>query len=159
MNQDEKHQKALEATRKQYELTVNAIYKAVKANDARMDIIRDPVSKNLIPIYMISSILDIASVFISRSVDSDLLSEETMEKLTAITEILSSRLNLLIEWIQSPIYSPDNPVGNAMMGSAKKEFASASRLSELEEELRLLREENQSLRVQLQEQVGDCNSK
>lgn len=152
--EEEKRQKEPEARRKWHDLTVTSIYNAVKANDKRMDIIRDPVAKNLIPIYMISSIVDVLSVAVSMSMDSDIVSEESAAKIAAINEILSSRLNSLIEWVQSPIYAPNHPVGQEMMQGAAKNFVENAKLTELREALRSLGVENELLRAQVKELRG-----
>lgn len=89
--------------------------------------------------------MDILSVFLAANLDSELITEGSAGKIAAITDIVSSRLNLLIEWIQSPVYAPNHPVGQEMMNESKTEFEKLER-SELIATIEALKAENERLR-------------
>lgn len=135
MSEEEQREKNLQAMRKHNNLMITSIHNAVKVNDKRMDMIRDPIAKNLIPIYMVSSIIDILSVAISVTVESENITEESAIKMIEITSILDSRLNSVIDWIQSPIYNPS--------------YQEGSEIADLREKIRVLLDENKKLKQEL----------
>lgn len=145
---EEKRQRDAELKRKNFTTLVTAIHNAVSANNKRMGRIQDPVTRNLIPIYMISSIVDVLSVAISSSIDPEMITEENERKIAAIANIVNVRLDSLIEWIQSPIYAPDHPVGREMMSGAAKGFSDEEK-KQLLETIRALTTENEELKKEL----------
>lgn len=83
----------------------------------------DPVLKYSLLIdkllLLIEISMGVSKEFLNDETDNDAEIEHKFEKLTAS---LQKDLKGLMDWIKSPVYSPDHPYGNNFMNNAKKNF-------------------------------------
>ena len=85
---------------------------------------KDPVIRATLLVDKLSTIVDIAmGVLLSQNAD---LSDDLKVRIKSTSQMVSGELDFLMDWISSPVYSPDHPFGNTMMKGSEKNFSEIS---------------------------------
>jgi hypothetical protein len=111
--EEERHKQSLRVLE-----TVKSI---IMASNRRLEICKDPVSKNLMRVDRLAMIVDILVVGMSTAIGQE---QDAICSGDEILAIIRKDLEELMEWVQHPVYSPDHPVGAQLMNEAKNEFES-----------------------------------
>lgn len=85
--------------------------------------LEDPTMRAVLLVDKLTTIFDTALIALQS--DSE-LNDETNVKLERAFGLISEELDFLVQWVQSPVYSPDHPVGRSMMNESKNHFADVS---------------------------------
>lgn len=102
------------------EKAMNIFLEMVKNNLARLDKIKDPMTRHTLFLEKLLTIADISAGVTNTTAVN--VSEELKTKIATVMTIFNRHVDSLLEWIQSPVYSPDHPVGNMMMKGCEKDF-------------------------------------
>jgi hypothetical protein len=102
------------------EKVINMLLDAVKNNISRLDQIKDPMTRHILFLEKLLTITDVlVGMTTTHTVD---LSGDLKIKIANVMVVFNQHTCSLLEWIQSPAYSPDHPVGNMMMKGCEKDF-------------------------------------
>lgn len=103
---------------------INAVALVITNMIARHRRQKDPVIRATLLFEKLCTICDLITATMG-TVNRD-LPEESQKKMMDITETLQTELNFVMDWINSPIYSPDHPFGQNLMNSCEKSFEESS---------------------------------
>lgn len=80
--------------------------------------IKDPVARHLMLADKLCWGIDFTTAAIKAFADEEHIDTELVLKAEQLIRKLQEEINLLMDWIQSPVYSPDHPYGHTMMEAA-----------------------------------------
>lgn len=88
----------------------------------------DPVLRASLFIDKIATIFDIAFEMGTHdpNIDND---ESSQLKYNKAKHLINEEFIFLLEWVRSPLYSPDHPYGNRMMTNAEQDFKNLTKKS------------------------------
>lgn len=80
----------------------------------------DPVIRATLLMDKLCNFIDIGLSFLIT--DNPTLPEDTKEKMKKTAEEIENELNFVLDWIKSPMYSPDHCYGKFVMKESEKDF-------------------------------------
>jgi hypothetical protein len=109
-----------ELRKEENEKFVRSIICALESNFGRLNKIRDPSTRHIV---FLEKLLTIKDIFAGALENNDKKFPEDIRTRTQnLMKLMDTEIESLIDWVQQPTYSPDHPVGNAMMKEANKDF-------------------------------------
>ena len=114
--EEERKKRDLEVRIRIIETIVNIVNRGVN----RQKRYEDPVLRATLLLDKLVTIVDIGIATFT-GFNSD-LPEPITNKVKDASQILTEELNFLMDWVTSPIYSPDHPYGNKLMKKTEEKF-------------------------------------
>lgn len=126
MSQDDETKDRKERERKELKKQIEFILNTLDNTMYRYNNIKDPAIKFTLFVDKLCFSIDIAIGALKAYACSDdenwILDADLEERITKSASYLQNEMNKLIDWIQSPIYSPDHPYGEQLMKQSKESF-------------------------------------
>ena len=97
-----------------------AIINGLESSLKRMKSVRDPMSRNLIMLDRILTVFDGLLGF--AHMGASFLTPEVNIRAETVLKEYQKEMELLLEWVQQPSYSPDHFVGNNIINQAQDDF-------------------------------------
>ena len=108
-----------------FNFQIQFIMEAVKINCNMYDKITDPAVRAQMILSSFYAIVNTMIAFLKTPFFTDgILSQKNYEKMAEVADLFEKNLSFLIDWVQSPIYGPDHPIGKLMMEDSRDHFES-----------------------------------
>lgn len=98
---------------------LSSVKDVLVSSNRRLNICKDPVAKNLIRLERMCSMLDMMLLGLKSSIGD---SDQVNSVIDEISSLMYKEIEELMLWVQSPVYSPDHPIGAQMMKEASESF-------------------------------------
>lgn len=108
---------------------LTAMIEVMEQNMMRLSIYKDPITRSCVFLEKLLIILDFFKGLRLYFEDEE-IPDNLLNRADKVYKIINDNVELLIETIQQPCYSPDHPYGKEVMNNAKHEFERL-KLSEL----------------------------
>ena len=102
----------------QYKMIINTLERTINRYHTK----KDPVIKSTLIVDKFHIFVDIVTTMLQIRMNEDQVDKDLQKKLIDIINTLHVDLDLLEEWIQAPIYSPDHPFLKIQLNNDIKEL-------------------------------------
>jgi hypothetical protein len=107
--------------KEQKEKACSAVLGGLENNFARARKIKDPMTRHIIFLEKLLTIQDV--VVGTLNVYHVDMSDDLKIRIEKLMGLYNDEIDSLLDWIQSPIYDPSHPIGNAMMKACEEDFS------------------------------------
>ncbi len=111
--------KRKEMQRKDTEKVAKVVLNLYKNTMHRYKNTKDPATKYTLLVDKLCLALDLGMAALTAYVDEENMDSRLQEEINYVSSDLQAELGHLMDWIQSPNYSPDRPYGNQVMKDAE----------------------------------------